>query len=160
MQRYLGLVFALLAGCATYNPIPDGFTGPLATIRDTGYSQRVYEAHMFVVVAIDGHPIHNSLHTNTRANASLVWSVPYVSREVPVRTMRLTLRGTQVFDSLARTIFGGRADIPRQVEGTVEFTPLPGGTYSVRGELTPSGSAVWIEETSTYVRVTPKVIAK
>lgn len=138
----------LISGCVT-SPVPDGYHGPLATIRDTGYQEDDTKALMFVVVEIDGNPIRNSLGASAAAS--------YVHREVPARPMVLRLRGTHVTGAPIHGIFSRVAGTFYSVEGIVQFTPSPGGVYSVRGELKKEGSAVWIEETASYKRVTPKV---
>jgi len=40
MKRYALLFFvAVLASCANYPPVPDGYMGPTATIADNGFPE-------------------------------------------------------------------------------------------------------------------------
>jgi uncharacterized lipoprotein YajG len=39
--------FLLLTGCATYQPIPEGYTGPVAKITDTYANKEPTKAHYY-----------------------------------------------------------------------------------------------------------------
>ena len=59
MKRYVYilLVVSLISGCAAqYKPIPDGYSGPTATIEDTKEREGDYKARFFVVTEIDDQP--------------------------------------------------------------------------------------------------------
>ncbi len=155
------LVALSLCACA-YKPVPDGYTGPVATIRDTGFRESSTKAQMFVLVEIDGHTIPNSLDESVSASQGLGFFVRtlFTSREVPARPMKLKLRGTHITGAPIHALFSQAAGTFFSVEGTVEFTPPPGGYYEVKGELKKEGSSVWIEDGRTNERVTQKIIGK
>jgi len=46
------------------------------------------------------------------------------------------------------------------VEGITDFTPLSGGEYLVKGNLTKEGSVVWIEDARTGQLMTEKLTGK
>ena len=46
-----------------------------------------------------------------------------------------------------------------RIKGTIEFVPVAGATYVVRGALTPERSSVWIENGATHEVVGSKVSA-
>lgn len=146
-RSLLGVVFVaaqLLSGCATYNPLPEGYVGPRATIKESVQVYSSSKADFFYVAAIDNHEINNS-RTNTLArNYGRGMSMtPYlVEREVPARDCILQLVGRTEYAApilaLTNTVY--------QVKGDVHFSPQPGKTYTVKGKLTETGSEVWIEE--------------
>ena len=74
--------------------------------------------------------------------------------------MKLKLRGTHITGAPIHARFSQAAGTFFSVEGTVEFTPSPGGYYEVKGELKKEGSSVWIEDARTDERVTEKIIRK
>jgi len=57
-----------LAGCTT-NPIPQGYTGPLATIDDSAVTRSSTSADLFYVSDVDGRPIEDSRAATNRANS-------------------------------------------------------------------------------------------
>jgi hypothetical protein len=77
------LVALSLCACA-YKPVPDGYTGQVATIRDTGFRESSTKAQMFVLVEIDGHIIPNSLGESASASQGLGFFV----RTLFVRQLR------------------------------------------------------------------------
>jgi hypothetical protein len=163
MKLFVTLLAVLsLFACAAYKPVPDGYTGPVATIRDTGLKESGAKAQMFVLVEIDGHTIPNSLDESASASHGLGFFVRtmFTSRQVPARPMKLKLRGTHITGAPIHAIFSQAAGTFFSVEGTVEFTPSPGGYYEVKGELKKEGSSVWIEDSRTNQPVTQKITGK
>ena|SRR5215467_10938716 len=55
------LVGLVVAGCVTTSPIPEGYTGPTATIHDSVRSESGTRAVLFFVSEIDGKQIETSL---------------------------------------------------------------------------------------------------
>lgn len=163
-MKLLALLFVLvsISGCATYKPVPEGYTGPTATIVDTGFAEGGAKAQMFVVLEVDGNRILNSLAETASASYGRGFAlIPrFVSRQVPVKPMKLTLRATHVTGAPIHAIFSQAAGTFFSVEGTVDFTPAPEGRYVVRGELKKDESAVWIADAATNEPVTQKVFGK
>lgn len=163
MKRYVYilLVVSLISGCATqYKPIPDGYSGPTATIEDTKEREGDYKARFFVVTEIDGHKIENGINKARSASSGMGFRLEggYVTRQVPARPMKVKLVGTHVTGAPIHEIFSRAKGTFFHVEGEVAFTPVPGGEYVVMGELKENGSSVWIEDTKTHQAVTAKII--
>lgn len=137
---------AFMTGCAT-NPIPEGYTGPLATIKDTVHSHTATKADFFFVSDVNGKPIDDSLNA-TRGRSygrGNYMDIAVLDRQVPARTLTLTLVGrthnAMPITNLMSTVY--------QVKGDVEVTPEPDHTYIVKGVLGENYSAVWLEDSVT-----------
>lgn len=149
----------LLHGCAMYKPVPDGYAGPVAVISDSGFSETGTKAQIFAVTAVDGNTIDNSFFESASANQGRGFSLSprFVSRPVPVRSMRLTLKGSHATGAPIHAMFSQISGSFLSVEGTVDFLPVPGGQYVVKGELGQGGSSVWIEDSTTGKLATQKI---
>lgn len=163
MKTYIPFLTAaaLLVGCATqYKPIPDGYTGPTATIEDTKEREGDYKARLFVVAEIDDHQIVNAISKARSASSGMGFRLEggYASRQVPVKPMKVKLVGTHITGAPIHEIFSRASGNFFSVEGEVAFTPVPNGTYAVKGELKENGSTVWIEDTKTSQPATEKVV--
>jgi hypothetical protein len=165
MKRYIAIVglAALIAGCATpYKPIPDGYTGPTAIINDTKEREGDYKARFFVVAEIDSHQIENGISKARAASRGMGFLLEggYASsRQVPARPMKVKLIGTHVTGAPIHEMYSRLAGTFFSVEGETTFTPVPDGTYVVKGELKESSSSVWIEDTKTNQPVTERIVA-
>lgn len=163
MKRYVFflVVAALISGCATqYKPIPDGYTGPTATIEDTKEREGDYKARFFVVTEIDDNQIENGITKARSASSGMGFRLEggYVTRKVPARPMKVKLIGTHVTGAPIHEMFSRAKGTFFRVEGVVEFTPAAGGEYVVKGELKENGSSVWIEDAKTHQAVTEKIV--
>jgi hypothetical protein len=147
------LTAALLGGCASPS-IPDGYTGPTATIKDTVVAKDGQSAYMFYLNYIDGRHIETSVHATQEKNYGSGLSMEPVSveRKLPARPCRLTLQAMIVYAAPILALTNEGYD----VNGEVQFTPTPDSTYIVKGELSPTYSAVWLEDDTGKV-VTPKI---
>lgn len=56
-----------LTGCASYKPIPENYTGPIATVSDSGMAEDGSKAQIFALTAIDGNGIQDSFLTTRQA---------------------------------------------------------------------------------------------
>jgi hypothetical protein len=161
MTRFLALAFATFAlvGCASYQPVPAGYTGPTATLRDSGFSEDSTKAQIFALVAIDGNRTPNAFGASANAShgrgASL--TTVFTERAVQARPMKVTLSGSHATGMPIHAMASQMAGTFFSVEGTVDFAPQPGGRYVVKGELKKEKSAVWIEDEATGQPATAKV---
>ena len=153
-MRKLVAVLALslgLGACATYEPVPKEYTGPTASVTDTGFSEDGSKAQMFVLMAVDGNRIGNAFSASANASygrgASLTTVFP--ERKVQARTMKVLIRGSHATGAPIHAMASQMAGTFFSVEGTVDFTPEAGRTYQVKGELKKEKSSVWIEDTAT-----------
>lgn len=161
------LLAANLFGCATYQPVPEGYTGAVATISDSGnseggYSEGSSKAQLFALTDIDGNSIMDSFRA-TRIASYLhgpLLTVEISSRQVPAKPMKATLMASHITGAPIHAIASQLAGTFHTVAGTVDFSPKPNGKYVVKGELKKGASAVWIEDAETGKAVTEKIVEK
>jgi hypothetical protein len=158
MRRlFTALVLTLsLGACATFEPVPKDYTGPTATVVDTGTSEDGTKARLYALVAIDGNGIRNAFSASAEASAGRGATIVtvYPTRKVPVRPMKLKLRASHATGAPIHAIASQMAGTWFAVEGIVDFTPEAGRTYVVKGELGKEKSSVWIEDKETGKPVT------
>lgn len=140
-----------LAACATYEPVPKDYSGPTASVQDTGFSEDGTKAQMFALMQIDGNRVMNAFWASANASqgrgAALTPVFP--ERQVQARPMKVTLSGSHATGAPIHTMASQLAGTFFSVEGTVDFTPKPNGRYAVKGDLKKEASRVWIEDTET-----------
>jgi hypothetical protein len=61
------MICLAVAGCAT-SPIPEGYTGPIATIRDSARQESGTRSLFFFISEVDGKQIETSLAQTRAAN--------------------------------------------------------------------------------------------
>lgn len=146
---------SVVSGCATYKPIPDGYSGDRTIIKDSVLVHSSSKADFFFVEAVDNHNIENSRIRTRLANQGrgMNMSPVVVEREIPTRPTTLRLVGRTEYGApiLALT------SAVYQVKGDVQFTPEPHKSYVVKGDLGENYSAVWLEEIGTNAIVGAKV---
>lgn len=167
IQRFKAVVSAgallILTACAThYNPVPDGYTGPVATVIDTGVTEDGTRARIFYVESIDDVRIDNARSATRRSSYGTGMSLHMKThqRQIPVRAMKLKLVGSHVVAAPIHEIASRAAGTFFEVEGVIDFTPQPGATYLVRGDLKKQGSSVWLEQVGVDGPVTSKIVGK
>ncbi len=155
-------ITACLASCATYKPVPEGYTGPVAVISDSGFAESGSKAQIFALVEVDGNSIDNSFAASARASQGQGFALTtrYVSRPIPAAPMKVKLKGSHTTAAPIQAIFSQAAGSFFSVEGVTDFTPASGGRYVVKGELSKDQSSVWIEDAATNRPVTEKVMSK
>lgn len=151
-----------LASCATYNPVPEGYTGPVATLSDSGFSEDGTKAQLFSLMEVDGNTVQNSFGASARASQGQGFSLTtrIVSRPVPARPMKVKLKGAHTTGAPIQAIFSQMSGTFFSVEGIADFDPAPGGEYVVKGILKKDGALVWIEDSRTGQPVTRKISEK
>ena len=135
----------MLAGCVT-SPIPENYSGPLATIRDTGMSESANRSQFFFLAEVDGQPVENARSVSKRANSGRGFGLspqPY-SREVPAKPSTFTLKGEVEYGAPIQAIMN--AGTLYKVEKKVTFTPQSRKTYVVKGTLSAKNQDVWLED--------------
>ncbi|MCP5283782.1 MAG: hypothetical protein H6933_02670 [Burkholderiaceae bacterium] len=155
----LAVATALTAGCASYEkPIPDNYTGPKATIRDSGAVQSSSLVHIFELTRIDGRKLRGSGIATVSANQGRGFSqTPVIlSNEVPAKALRIQIEGATMYAApiLAMT------NPTCRVGGEVELNAEPGKTYVVTGKLAAETCEVWVQDAATGAEVTTKVKSK
>jgi len=151
------MIHVSLAGCATnYEPAPPEFTGPSATIRDSGISEGLSKAQMFAVMEIDGESTMNAFRASAGASFGMGAALQtiYPERKVKLVPMKIKLRGSHATAAGFHALFSQMAGTFQSVEGVVDFEPKADVIYIVNGKLTPEKSSVWIEDGATGEPVT------
>lgn len=149
-----------LLGCArTVNPVPQGFTGPTATLSDSGTTGNYVQ--MFWVADINGKGIPNSYDASMAASQGqgFLLKKRYLTRRIEAaKPQRVRIMGDYVSSAPIVLLFNTARGV-RTIVGTVEFTPRPGRSYIVTGKLGKDG-AIWIEDAKTHEIVTRKVVTR
>lgn len=157
-------VLIALAGCATapYQPIPEGYTGPRASITDTAKTRSGSLAEIFAVVEVDGKSVANSFHATAINNQGKGFTLTptVVERELPTTPVKLKLRASHVTGAPIQAMAMQIAGTYAVVEGVVNFEPQPSKRYRVAGELKKEGAAVWIEDAETNQPITARISGK
>jgi len=153
------LLIVFLAGCATTtSPIPENYTGPLATVKDSVKPYSAGKADFFYLSDVDGRRIANSrIATRVTNQGRGMYMKPVVLiRQVPAQPSRFKIFGRTEYAApilaLTSTVY--------QVTGEIQITPEAEKTYVVKGELGENYSAVWIEEEGSGRMIGEKVEVK
>lgn len=142
-----GLLIAA-SGCASLSPaVPDGYSGPVAVVKDSVRTFSERKADFFYLSEIDGRTIEDSRLRTLKVNQGrgLNMTPAVVERNVPAQKATFTLVGRTEYAAPILTL----TNTVYQVTGKVTFTPETYRSYVVRGELGESYSAVWIEDEIT-----------
>jgi hypothetical protein len=153
----VGTILAFtLSGCATFAPsVPEGYTGPVAIIKDSVKPLSQSKADFFYVSEIDGKQIEDSRIKTLRLNQGRGFNMTpsLIERNVPAQNATFTLVGRTEYAApilaLTNTVY--------QVTGKVTFSPETYRSYVVRGELGESYSAVWLEDEVTGKTIGEKI---
>ena len=139
------LALLSLTGCVT-SPIPDNYSGPLATIRDSAVPETSSRSRFFYVSEIDGRSIDNVLFATRKANSGRGFSLNPVSfaRDVPATASTFTLNGKIAYGAPIQEIINSNTIYT--VQKKVSFTPKANRTYIVKGTLTADRQEIWLED--------------
>lgn len=149
---FLSLCLLAIAGCAAkfHSAIPQDYSGEVATIADTYERLGTTNANFYYLKEVNGKPVWNAMEESYRtsygqANLTTAGAV----RNVPARQLKLLLVA-----QISNPGFFVSADTPTdkyRFEREVHFTPEPKKTYLVKGMLTGSHSAIWLEDLDRQV---------
>jgi hypothetical protein len=154
----VALAATMLAACETTpKPVPQGYTGPVATLKDSARVARGDKCgDFFFLNEYNGNDADNWFQAAARDNhgSGLIFLVvKEFSRPIPARTASFFIVGrtscAAPIEELATTVL--------LVGGKVEFTPEADGVYVIKGELAQDHSAVWIEDEKRGVQVSNKL---
>lgn len=138
------LVVTTLCSCASFEPaIPQGYTGPTSTIRDTAVPQSERLVHLFYLSKIEARELRNAAVATQQANQGRGFSVNPVPQvhEIPAGRSRLTIKGETYYAAPILALTNPAC----QVEGDVLADIPPNTKVLVRGLLSPQSCAVWLE---------------
>jgi hypothetical protein len=149
MSRIIAIILAtaLLYGCATPPPsIPDGYNGPIATIKDSENKIDIGKADLFYLSHIDGKQLRNSLNASISSSYGMgnhLYAV-LLEHSVSAENHVLTIVGRTAYAMPGRELIS----TTYEVKGDVELTPKQDETYTIKGILSEEKSSVWIENIS------------
>jgi len=151
-----------LVSCEAYQPVPPGYSGPTVALSDSGTQLSGTKAQLFVAEEMDGKSIENSFSESAAASKNRGFHLTMVltSRNLPVRSMKIKLRGDVATGAPIHAMFEQLAGSVQSVQGVVDFAPIEGATYTVKGELKDAGSSIWIEDGATHQPVTTVVVSR
>ena len=134
-------------------------SGPVAMLSDSGFSEDGTKAQLFSLMEVDGNSVQSSFGASASAShgRGFALTTRIVSRPVPVKPMKVKLKGAHTTGAPIQAIFSQISGDFFSVEGVVDFDPAPGGDYVVKGILKKEGSLVWIEDARTNQPVTQKI---
>jgi hypothetical protein len=158
-RTFVAFLAVALSACATTAKlVPDGYTGPTATIKDsTRVSRGDSCGDFFFLNEYAGKSADNALQASARDNAGsgMTFSVVHdFSRPVPASSANFFIVGRTHCAAPIQELTG----TVRLVGGNVDFTPQDGKVYVIKGELTSDHSAVWLEDEKTGVQVGNKLL--
>lgn len=142
------IIVLLLSGCAStvISPIPKGYTGDTVRIEDSFDNYKGSVANFYYLSSVDGQDIHHAVSESARLSSGKGYNLTAsgASRQLPTKDLSLKLVG-QIFHSAPiSALIHAKENI--YIEGMVSFTPKPGMSYKVVGELSQMYSAVWVED--------------
>lgn len=159
MRRLVMPIVAVLTmlGCAT-NPLPDDYSGPKATLRDTVTNYNGSKADYFFLYQYNGRRVRQSYDVSVDDSRGMGFTLaPPVefARFIPIEAGRYYLIGRTHYAAPIQELAHG----VYLVKGEVTFTPRAGATYVIRGVLSAVRSEVWIEDAATGELVSEKLAA-
>lgn len=160
-RKFVAATFlmASLGGCATLAPsVPEGYTGPVAVIKDSVKPLSQSKADFFYISEINDQRVEDSRARTLRINQGRGFSMSpsVIERNVPAQKATFTIVGRTEYAApilaLTNTVY--------QVTGKVTFSPETYRHYVVRGELGQNYSAVWLEDEATGKLIGEKIEVK
>jgi hypothetical protein len=160
MNRFITLfaitLALLLTGCASYKPVPDGYTGPIASLKDSSIADTGSRGRLFFAESIDGNEMQNAERATRGATYGRGFSLytRTAFRDVPIRPMKVRLVAKTVVAAPIHEIGLRMIGEFFSIEGDVDFLPVAGAGYTVMGILTKEKKGVWIQDDATGEPVT------
>ncbi len=145
------LVAVLLGGCVSApQPVPKGYTGPVAKIADTSSPVSDTKIYFFELEGIDGRGVLSSSVATTQTNHGRGFYMEPVleARAVPAGGPLKLKLGAYTHVAAPILAFGGKM---YSVSGEVEVTLEADKTYRVKGVLSKEYCAVWLEDEAGQV---------
>ena len=141
----LGILIGLfVSSCATFNPIPEGYSGPVANIEDTSSNDTGLSAHYFELSKINGNMISTSFNATRKkySGQGTNFDPVMLNRDVVPEEAVFTIQGYKFFPTGAQALFSN--DL--MVKKDFIFTPEANKKYYIKGELSKELSQVWMED--------------
>jgi hypothetical protein len=152
---FLLTLAAICSGCVTAPAIPEGYSGPIATVNDSTMSETYNRAQFYYLGEIDGRRIDNVLFKTRQQNSGKGFSLAtsQYSRQVPAGLRQLKLQAKIGYGAPIQEILN--SSTVYEVEKTISVTLESNKTYVVKGKLSAEEKSVWLEESDTGKRIEP-----
>jgi hypothetical protein len=149
------LAAAVLPAACTTSPIPEGYKGPTAYVADSAVPRSNTSVDLFYVSKVNGRRIDDSLAATNAANygRGFLLTPKVIGRNVPAEPSTFTIVGRTHHAAPILSLMSTEYE----VSGDTRFTPLPGQSYVVKGQLGPDHSAVWVEDAASGAIIGQKV---
>ena len=139
-----------LAGCQALGPLPDVSSQPHATIAGTHVDVDGDRIDTWRVLEVDGHDVLPSTDQPYK-----LFGHDHATLVAAGRGVRVEVEGLAFYSNTVRRMFWD----PMHVQGVVEFVPVAGASYVVRGSVSPELSSVWIENADTHEPIGRRISA-
>lgn len=148
MKNIAFIVFLFsLTGCATYKPLyPTDYQGATAIVADTFERKGTGSANFYYLKSYNGNSAINAINT-TNAASQGKGSVIHprgAKRTLPTTEAKFNLAGQVHHSAPIGYLFNANSNY--LIEGDITLTPEPSKVYLVKGYLSETYSAVWIED--------------
>ena len=157
MLRNLIVVTTILLLTACFHNPVSNHSGATATLGDSNNRLSNSKVEYFVVNAVDGNTIENSIWRGRKASTGKTnrrQPIIEIERKVPAnKEMQVEIFASIIYALGLRSAWNDTRDIG----GTVTFTPVANRHYVVNGALGEGYRAVWIEDAETGDIVSNKV---
>ncbi len=140
---FISLLPALI-GCASHQPIPDGYSGDLTTIKDSYEYVTSTKIYIFQLAKVDDRDVHTSSAATYERSYGQGFNL-YLAleeRQVPATNSVLHIEGLTYVAAPVLAFLGGMYS----VSGDVTVNLDAGKLYYVKGKLSEDYSAVWLED--------------
>ena len=143
-----------LPSCVSYYNLPKDYTGPTATIRNSGTAQDAFKSTVFEVAKIDG-KLSNASAMQTPRGGGPVVQMGDSQVKVPAgQPLQVDLSGHDQFAADGPAlVYALGGNVAKPAKASVTFTPKANATYVVKGQLAKQGSSVWLEDAANGKRV-------
>jgi len=136
-----------LPSCVSYYNLPKDYTGPTATIRNTGAAQDAFKASVFEVAKIDGKLSQGTTMQTPYGGGPVVQMGESQVKVVAGQPMQVELAGYDRFAADgAALMYSLGGNVSKTAKATVTFSPKANATYVVKGQLGKQASSVWLED--------------
>jgi len=147
-KSLLILAFALfiVSGC-TKPTLPENYTGPIATIKDTTQKISNQKSNFFFMDKLNNQSVFTSVMKTKIANdgRGFFMAPIVIDHKLPAKSCTITLHGRTIYAAPILELMNPVYD----VSGKIHFTPSTNGIYVVKGSLSKNYSVVWLEDANS-----------
>lgn len=154
-------LLAFVQGCAMQPIVPDTFTGPTASVRDTVRGGGTQGGQAFVLEAVNDQKLPTALQASRErsVNQGMFLNTQSVERRVMPGRASLTLRATQMYAAPIQAMGASMVGRDYDVVGKIDVDLQAGKRYVVVGDLDAYKREVWLQDADSGVMVGHKIVA-